>query len=111
MSTEKTELTLKQFAFEIENDIPIKTEKSPINPKTDPLNDAIYNYANKLLPKQSFFMQKNLFTTKYPQSKINSVLNKLVKFYKNSNITVSYVCRLQRDAEKNITGYRVWRVD
>lgn len=107
---DKTELTLKQFAFEIEDNIPIKTEKAPISPKTDPLNDAIYNYANKLLPKQSFLVQVSLFKDiKYPQSKITNVLNKLVKFYKNGNTVVSYTCRVQKDADKNIIGYRIWR--
>ncbi len=106
---DKTELTLKQFAFEIEDNIPIKTEKAPNNPKTDPLNDAIYNYANKLLPKQSFFIQINLFNIKNPNSKIASVLKKLTKFYKNNGTEVVYVCRVQKDANKNVTGYRIWR--
>ena len=108
---DKTELTLKQFAFEIEDNIPIKTEKAPISPKTDPLNDAIYNYANKLLPIQSFLLQISLFgTLKTPYSKVKGQLDKLTKFYKNGGTIVEYTCRVQKDENKNIIGYRVWRI-
>ena len=101
-----------KFEFTIEDNIPYKQKKETVGKPTDKLNDAIYTYANKLNEGQSFFLENKLFLDiKWPNSKINSVLTKLRKFWKNSGTIVEYRIKTIKDNNGDILGYRIFRIN
>lgn len=101
-----------EFEFTIEDNISYKQKKETVSKPTDKLNDAIYTYANKLNEGQSFFLENKLFLNiKWPNSKINSVLTKLRKFWKNSDMIVNYRIKTIKNENGDILGYRIFRIN
>lgn len=93
-------------------DKPIKEVKSS-QPKISLLSQSIYNGVNKLIvdDKKSLFIPFNVLPEiKHPYSVIKVAVTRLVSVNKNAGNIVEYKIKVSKDANNNILGYYIWRL-